>query len=721
MPWAGDLSKRTPGTPLSEAELQQRRDAAKSRWERAAGSAGAALGGAAVGAVAANQEARRRQRAGWAEIRRAKASTVDAERARHDKVISRMDAVRAAGERRISRGGWPVPLYRTVKQHEIRTAERAIARLPGEFLGFDDDGRPAIAPYDQERLNELFGRIEHARGEVDRLADAVPPRRVMRAGGEVKVPKVHPRTLKIHRPPDPAAVQRAEARVDLYRKLLDEARAADDMSDDAWDAISRTERLVARAERRLERVRRGPTETRSITVGASRSAEEAERTITRAPTKQRIQGKPDAKGLARIRDTLKAELRDWHYPRTSREFVRHREQLAAARSLLRERVALALRRMPTRKGRFAAIAAGALGGGATGLAGLTLAETWQRRRVEKMLGAEGLRKVDDLGRDPAEDLLAAGEEAEQTMGERLAATFRRLREAPTGKLLRGEEAIVGELTTGLRSAVAPLAQAMARGAGTTPVAAEVTPDDAMSVVFSFDARNPNVEAYIRQFRDQRVRELAEEQADTIRAIMAETAATGASPQATARRIREAIGLTSGQAAQVQRFREQLQQLDPAALQRALRDRRFDRTVAGAIATGVPLSDEQVDRMVEAYHRRYLAYRATTIARTEGVGAANNGHVAALKAWLAENPNYTVVKTWMATADERTRPDHRHLHGQVVTDIDTPFRCENGDTIRWPGDQDAPARQVINCRCTISTRIVPRVRTVDTNQLRERYA
>ena len=115
----------------------------------------------------------------------------------------------------------------------------------------------------------------------------------------------------------------------------------------------------------------------------------------------------------------------------------------------------------------------------------------------------------------------------------------------------------------------------------------------------------------------------------------------------------------------------------------------------------------VHRMVDNYQARYIALRATTIARTEGVGAANNGHVEAVRGFLDQNPEFTVIKTWIATDDSRTRQDHRELDRKAVVGLDTPFRAGSGDLILWPHDPDAPARQVVNCRCTLSTQIVPR--------------
>jgi len=158
---------------------------------------------------------------------------------------------------------------------------------------------------------------------------------------------------------------------------------------------------------------------------------------------------------------------------------------------------------------------------------------------------------------------------------------------------------------------------------------------------------------------------------------------------------------------VMNYKGERETLNPAAIARKLRDGRFDKTLRRAIDENRPLSADQVQAMTDAYHRKFLAHRAMTIARTEGVGAANNGHIAAVDDLLEKNPGYSVIKTWIATEDERTRADHIGLHGKSVVGLHTPFICDSGDMIRWPHDQGAVARQVVNCRCTLACRLVSR--------------
>jgi hypothetical protein len=89
--------------------------------------------------------------------------------------------------------------------------------------------------------------------------------------------------------------------------------------------------------------------------------------------------------------------------------------------------------------------------------------------------------------------------------------------------------------------------------------------------------------------------------------------------------------------------------------------------------------------------------AETIARTETIGAYNAG---TLTAWLTSAAvlDEAVDKVWVATHDERTRPDHHHADGQRVP-LGGTFLV-GGVPMRFPGDPAAVPEQVVNCRCTM---------------------
>lgn len=87
-------------------------------------------------------------------------------------------------------------------------------------------------------------------------------------------------------------------------------------------------------------------------------------------------------------------------------------------------------------------------------------------------------------------------------------------------------------------------------------------------------------------------------------------------------------------------------------------------------------------------------RATMISHTELIGASN-----AASLGMATASGVATTKTWLATNDSHTRPDHADADGQTVPIADA-FDV-GGHPMQHPGDQSAPAEEVINCRCTIT--------------------
>lgn len=117
-------------------------------------------------------------------------------------------------------------------------------------------------------------------------------------------------------------------------------------------------------------------------------------------------------------------------------------------------------------------------------------------------------------------------------------------------------------------------------------------------------------------------------------------------------------------------------------------------IANAIAQGREdgLSNEAIAKaIVEATGGEIGLARARMIAITETHGAAMYGAFAA-----AQASPLAYRKTWLATEDHRTRPDHAEANGQTV-DLDEPFIV--GDVeMAYPGDFSAPPEQIIRCRC-----------------------
>jgi len=92
---------------------------------------------------------------------------------------------------------------------------------------------------------------------------------------------------------------------------------------------------------------------------------------------------------------------------------------------------------------------------------------------------------------------------------------------------------------------------------------------------------------------------------------------------------------------------------------------------------------------------FYKWQALRIARTETTSASN---LAAIK--TGEDSDLELTKTWISVKDDRTRLDHVVENNQTV-DFNEPFKMADGSLLMYPGDVNAKASQVINCRCTVA--------------------
>ena len=110
--------------------------------------------------------------------------------------------------------------------------------------------------------------------------------------------------------------------------------------------------------------------------------------------------------------------------------------------------------------------------------------------------------------------------------------------------------------------------------------------------------------------------------------------------------------------------------------------------------------ESIEQMTERIQKVFQgtvrgdAPRARIIARTEATGIVNGGQR------LAYQQNADIVEgvEWLSSKDARVRPSHQAADGQQVL-LNKPFTV-GGALLRFPGDPQGPAREVVNCRCTI---------------------
>lgn len=219
-----------------------------------------------------------------------------------------------------------------------------------------------------------------------------------------------------------------------------------------------------------------------------------------------------------------------------------------------------------------------------------------------------------------------------------------------------------------------------------------------AVSMRFDMVNPHTVQAVRTYGFNLIQQISDDTRDGIRAIVANALEYGGHPYEQARQIRNLIGLTDSQAEAVDNFRTLLEDGDRGALDRALRDRRFDSTLEQALgqASTIELSPEHIDRMVDRYAERMLNARAETIARTETINAARLG---TQNAWVQATENglldrTTVRQGWLVTPDDRLC-----VYCAEVPEMN-PDGVPLGQKFKTPlGLSDGPALHP-NCRCAL---------------------
>lgn len=208
---------------------------------------------------------------------------------------------------------------------------------------------------------------------------------------------------------------------------------------------------------------------------------------------------------------------------------------------------------------------------------------------------------------------------------------------------------------------------------------------------SFNVLNPRAVDAARHLDTTVIQTLKAGVRQTVREHVAAGVAAGLPPSTIARELRDVIGLAPNQAAAVRSFRDALEVGERRALTRGLRDRRFDATLRRALAPGGPgLSGAQVDRMTDAYRRRFIAWNANTNARTAAGDAVKLGRSMAWQDAAAAGfiPEDRLMRRWATVLDGRERPEHHDMNGELVPAGD-PY--SNGDSYAGEGDP-------FNCRC-----------------------
>lgn len=233
------------------------------------------------------------------------------------------------------------------------------------------------------------------------------------------------------------------------------------------------------------------------------------------------------------------------------------------------------------------------------------------------------------------------------------------------------------------------------------------------VQMRFDVRDLGAEEWISEHSSKFISEISDDLRQSVRNVLNKGLVEGTNPKTTAREIagrynprtgqREGgiLGLTNNQRQQIDNAAVELLN-DPAAyLQRKLRNRKYDRYVNQALETGEPIPADIRKQMINALTSKTEMKRAETVGRTETMTTL---HASQREAYQqAINNGYArpeeIEREWSATSQSKpTRVSHQELDGQKVK-FDEPYISPvTGAKLMYPGDPNAPAEEIINCRC-----------------------
>lgn len=140
-------------------------------------------------------------------------------------------------------------------------------------------------------------------------------------------------------------------------------------------------------------------------------------------------------------------------------------------------------------------------------------------------------------------------------------------------------------------------------------------------------------------------------------------------------------------------------------------RKITAQVSRGIATG--MSYQQMAQQLAGISK--IGYNnALRIARTEGHRIQVQSGMDAC--YDAKEAGADVVKQWDSSLDNRTRPSHQRVDGEI-RELDEPF--SNG--LMFPGDPSGGVAEVVNCRCALLQRARAALDEAELETLKERAA
>ncbi|WP_020474225.1 phage minor head protein [Zavarzinella formosa] len=122
-------------------------------------------------------------------------------------------------------------------------------------------------------------------------------------------------------------------------------------------------------------------------------------------------------------------------------------------------------------------------------------------------------------------------------------------------------------------------------------------------------------------------------------------------------------------------------------------------VRSAIRDGLDEGDgtEEIGRRIRKVSQ-LTKDRAGLIARTETHAAATFGSIESVRV-AEQDLGVRMLKQWLPTLDNRTRPAHAAMSGQPPIPLDEKFIVD-GEMMDRPGDPSASPANLLNCRCAL---------------------
>ena len=193
-------------------------------------------------------------------------------------------------------------------------------------------------------------------------------------------------------------------------------------------------------------------------------------------------------------------------------------------------------------------------------------------------------------------------------------------------------------------------------------------------VAAFNQVAPRALEFIATSSAKRITDINTQARLAIRNTLSSSLRQGISARATARRLRDTVGLNERQAIALINFRTGLEEQG--------------------------LTDALIRRRVEVQRNRFIAQRADTIARTELMTAVNEGRQ---ELWMQLKDQDLIDESrakrqWITARDSRVDCKVCEPMDKQLRNIDEPFTTGDGRQVMIPGEQVHP-----NDRCTIVLR------------------